>query len=394
MGSAQQMAAMPMKYLDKAMSAASSMGLVAANDAHTPAIHVISGLAEVDEARVLAIGRVLQQSSHFNSLVRDEIAATGFSQRYESITDGFTSISEDAERMVRQLNRGTPSWRDRLSNFWMKLTRGDIPTRFNRIKRVYLDVTRDAKEQVQREKNIGEIYVDFRSGIKEGEILAHELCDVMEQRLTAANRRLSEAEAALSEANDAGGAEVSRMQLSRDEALRQVQDEEERYQIAKDLADNLKVSYSTSEVVMARLKQTTDVKGRVYAQAVTFFSTNESVFTALSAAFNATAGLHETTQTLNSMKQGINQSMETLADLGHETLREGLRAGYGPTINAESVQRLVDSVVAFQEESRKEITEMRRLSTVNAAEIARAVEDGKQRYAALLSRAPEVAEPA
>jgi len=31
-----------------------------------------------------------------------------------------------------------------------------------------------------------------------------------------------------------------------------VQDEEKRYQIAKDLSDNLTISYNTSEVIMAR----------------------------------------------------------------------------------------------------------------------------------------------
>ncbi len=60
-----------------------------------------------------------------------------------------------------------------------------------------------------------------------------------------------------------------------------LQNEERRYQITKDLSDNLTISYSTSEVVMARLMQTTQAKERVYQQAISFFSTNETVFTAL-----------------------------------------------------------------------------------------------------------------
>ena len=57
-----------------------------------------------------------------------------------------------------------------------------------------------------------------------------------------------------------------------------MQNEDKRYQIAKDLAENLSISYNTTEVVMARLRQITDAKERVYRQAVTFFGTNETVF--------------------------------------------------------------------------------------------------------------------
>ena len=53
--------------------------------------------------------------------------------------------------------------------------------------------------------------------------------------------------------------------MERDEKLRDMQNEEKRYQIAKDLSDNLTISYNTSEVVMARLMQTTNAKERVYA---------------------------------------------------------------------------------------------------------------------------------
>ena len=93
-------------------------------------------------------------------------------------------------------------------------------------------------------------------------------------------------------------AERARLELERDEQLRRVQDEEKRYQIAKDLSDNLTISYNTSEVVMARLLQTTNAKERIYAQSITFFSTNDSVLTALKASFTGMFGLHESTATL------------------------------------------------------------------------------------------------
>ena len=57
-------------------------------------------------------------------------------------------IREDAKAMVDQLDDGKISTMERLQNAWMKLTRGDIPNRFSKIKDTYLDVPADAKEQM------------------------------------------------------------------------------------------------------------------------------------------------------------------------------------------------------------------------------------------------------
>jgi Zn-finger domain-containing protein len=83
------------------------------------------------------------------------------------------------------------------------------------------------------------------------------------------------------------------------------------------------------------------------------------------------------------MKEGINRSLETLADVGDQVQDKALRAGYGPTLKAESVKKLLDSVINFQEKSRSLIAEMRELSTRNEQEIRQAVEEGKRRIVQL-----------
>ena len=138
-------------------------------------------------------------------------------------------------------------------------------------------------------------------------------------------------------------AERANLELKRDERIcGALQDEDKRYQIAKDLADNLTISYNTSEVIMARLHQTTNAKERVYAQAVSFFSTNDSVLTALKASFTGLIGLHESTQSLEAMKEGVSKSIEVLSQLGDKVQEAAVRAGYGPTIRANAVVKLVD----------------------------------------------------
>ena len=210
--------------------------------------------------------------------------------------------------------------------------------------------------------------------------------------LKTATEKLDKERTALMDASDkvakfsgSGPAERARLELARDEQLRRVQDEEKRYQIAKDLSDNLTVSYNTSEVVMARLQQTTNAKERIYSQSITFFSTNDTVLTALKASFTGMFGLHELTATLNAMKEGVSKSLETLSEIGDKVQTEAVKAGYGPTIRADAVKKLVDSVVGYQERCQQIIEDMRRLSTQNSAEIRDAVEDGKRRLAKLVA---------
>ena len=62
-------------------------------------------------------------------------------ERYEEITNAFNSIREDAKSMVEQIEDGRIDTFERISNVWMKVTRGDIASRFDKIKETYLDVT-------------------------------------------------------------------------------------------------------------------------------------------------------------------------------------------------------------------------------------------------------------
>jgi hypothetical protein len=96
-------------------------------------------------------------------------------------------------------------------------------------------------------------------------------------------------------------------------------------------------------------------------------------------------GLHESTATLNAMKEGMSKSLETLSEIGDKVQEAAVRAGYGPTIRADAVKKLVDSVINYQERTQQIIGEMRTLSTRNSAEIRDAVEDGKRRIAKLVA---------
>ncbi len=376
----------PMKLLDKALTQLRDLGLVPDKNDEAPIIALLNRISDLDEERVVAIARTLSQTSLFNEVVREQIGAMDIGERYEKITDAFDSIRKDAKNMVEQIEDGDIDTWERLHNIWVKMTRGDIASRFDKIKKVYLEVADDSRDQIERERVILTAYQDFRGAIKESEVAAFEVLKTAEEHVERAKAGLQSAVNAVESYTGEDPAERARLELARDQQLRVVQEADERYQIAKDVSDNLTVGYNTTEVVMARLMQTTNCKDRVYKQAVAFFGTNETVLTALSASFTGLHGLHESTETVNAMKEGVSKSLEDLADIGGKVQEAALEAGYGPTIRADAVKKLVDSVVNFQTRSREIIDEMRAQSTKNAADIRDAVEDGKRRLARLVEQ--------
>jgi len=381
----------PLKYLDKAVNGLRDLGLMPAKPDEAPIMALIEQVSDLDEEKALAIARTLSNTTVFNEVVREQIAQMKVGERYEKITDAFNSIRDDAKSMVDQLDDGKISTMERLQNLWMRFTRGDIPDRFRKIKDTYLDVTHDTKDQIERETKILESYKDFRVALKEAQVMAFQLLKKVEAEVEADKVRLASASEAVESYTAGDREEIARLELDRDQRLRELQDEDKRYQIVKDLAENLSISYNTTEVVMARLAQSSEIKERVYSQAVSFFGTNETVFTALNASFTSLQGLHESTRTLDAMKEGVNQSLETIAEVGDKVQEDALRAGYGPTIKAESVKKLVDSVVNFQEKSKALIAEMRELASRNEQEISTAVENSKKRMAELANAGAAIA---
>lgn len=378
---------MTINYLERATKAIQSLGFSLETNTELPVLALLNKIQDVNETQVLGIGRVLQQSSKFNELVRDNIDASNYGTRYENITSAFTSIREDCQTMVGHWQDGKLSFSEKAAEKFMNFKRGTISDRYADIKKDYLSVSKDSGVQIDREKTILNAYADFRLALKQGQIDAQGLFDTLDKKLNEVKAKSAEASAALEAGDKTKAAEYAKLEMDRDASLNEIAAVEHQWQIAKDLVDNLKISYSTSDVVMARLAQTTKLKERVFQQSTIFFSTNETVFTGLNAGMTALAGLSESTRTLDAMSDGINKALEASATVGDAVLKDAIRAGYGPNIKAESVQKLLDAIVKFQEESVVQIKEMREASTKNADEVQNIVENGKKKFAALMQKA-------
>ena len=374
------------KYLDRAMVVLKKFGVDSTNTAPQELISLLESVKHLDEAKVLAIADVIQHMSSFNALVRENVESIKIGDRYMDIAQMFDSVREDSKRLISQLDDGKISGTEKVSNWWMKMRRGTPNERFENIVETYSEVAKDTKQALQSEEMILEGYIDFRFALKEAEVLARELLDTHAPILEAAKNALASSQTALDEyaGTDEGG--KSQLELQRDEARHKFENEDETYQLLKDIAENLEIGYDVGETLITKLKQTHDVKERVYRRAVTFFTTNEHVFTILGTVYTSQHGLHEVTQATEAMKDGVNRGLEDVAELGRELERAALKAGYGSTIDPASVQKLVDAISGFQIESLEMITELRKESDASTKAIRKSVEEGKRKYQETLAK--------
>lgn len=372
-------------YLDSALDTLKKFGR-SENTAPQELVSLLEDVRHLDEAKVLAIAEVIKHMSAFNALVRDNVESIEVGNRYMDITQMFDSVREDSKRLINQLDDGKISGTEKVSNWWMKMRRGTPSDRFEKIIEVYGDVAKDTKSALEKEEAIMDAYIDFRFALKEAEVLAREILDSHLPVLESAKEGLATAQGELDsyQGDDEGG--KSKLELMRDEARHRFEEEDKTYQLLKDIAENLEIGYDVGETLITKLKQTHDVKERVYRRAVTFFTTNEHVFTILGTVYTSQHGLHEVTQATEAMKDGVNKGLEDVASLGRELERAALRAGYGSTIDPASVQKLVDAISGFQVESLQMIAELRKESEESTKAIRKSVEEGKRKYQQTLGR--------
>ncbi|HEY0981560.1 cell surface protein [Schlesneria sp.] len=366
-------------YLDRAVGALKKFGVATSNEP-TELVKMLDEVKDVDEPKVLAIAKTIQHMSTFNQLVRDNVESINIGTRYLEITQMFDSIREDSKMLIRQLDDGIFSIPERAQNLWMRLRRGTPSARFEKIAELYKSVSVDTKDQLLREEAIMDAYIDFRFALKQAEVLAREVLDEHTPKLLKAQEALSEAQEAVTAAVNEEPGKRSKLELTRDEARYAFEKEDRTYQLLKDIAENLSVGYDVGETLVTKLKQTHDVKDQVYRRSVTFFTTNEHVFTILGTVYTSQQGLNEATKSTEAMKEGVNKGLEDVAELGRELERAAIKAGYGSTIRPESVEKLVTAISDYQIESIEMIAELRRESEQSAQEIRRVVEEGKRRF--------------
>ena len=172
----------PLQYLDRALKSLRDLGLVKGNEAEgAPVVGLLEKITDLAPDKVAVIARTLSQMSLFNEVVREQISEMSIVERYEKIA---AARSIRSATMPRPWSTRSPTERSTrssgLTNAWMKISRGDIATRFDQIRDTYLDVAKDTKANIEREHTILEAYLDFRGALKQAEVSALEVLKVAE----------------------------------------------------------------------------------------------------------------------------------------------------------------------------------------------------------------------
>jgi hypothetical protein len=372
------------KYLDGALTVLKKLEIIPEKESQL--VSILEEVVNVDEAKVIAVANTVKYMSSFNALVRDKVSDVKVADRYADVNKLFTSIREDSKNLIKQLEDGKISAGERLGNIWMNLARGSTHKRFNQIKEIYESVSKDAKKQIDSEKEILNAYMDFRFALKGTEAIAYELLTAQKNNLDKSKETYGKTTSDVETYKGEDGSDRSRLQLKRDEAKREFEKQDRFYQLFKDVAENISNSYNVGEAVAAKLAQTTTLKDQVYRSAIAFFTTNESVLTMLDATYTAQRGLHEETQTLEALKEGMNKSLEDVAEFGGKIEENALKAAYGSKYDISSVQKLVDAITGYQENSIKLIDQYRKESAENTLAITKVVDDGKKKLSDIVTK--------
>lgn len=375
-------------FLDKAISGFTSLGLSLPTQHETPVQNLLARISQFGTDEAMVIAMVLDRQQAFNQMARDQIAGMQIANRQEQVVSLFNSVVADANTQVKLIDSGRLSMAGKFKIWFMENRRGTFPERFDKIGKVYNSVSKDLGDQVEREEVILHAYQDYRFALKNSEVQAHVMLARAEAKLAETKQALEQSQAVvLAFPADGDAVERSQLELNRDLKVSEHKEMDRSYQIAKDMADQLRVAYNASEFIFASIAQAKDLKARMYEQSVTFFATSDIVLTGLSVKFTQNHGMAEAAGTAQAMTDGIGKALDHLAEAGGKTMEAAVRAGYGPSIKADNLINFINKTVEWQQSQNNLISQARNDATVNAAKIADASEEGKRRYVALLTSA-------
>lgn len=374
-------------YLERAKAGLSSIGIHLTGPVETaPILSLLEKVQHYDKPKVIAIAATLQQSSSFHQTVREQLKGMDASALYQSITDDFESIRTDSTKMAAWIADGELNMLERLQTMFIKIRRGSIPDRFAAIQKHYLASVQIVGQEIKREEVIRDAYHSYQMAMKQAEISAQEVLQVATSALDARKATLQSCNDAVDAAIGSDAIELSTLELKRDEAVHALQQEDKSW-IAKDIAEDLKVGFNTSKVVMAHLEQVSVVKDRLHQRMISFFSGQEGVLTALSAAYTAKSGMTSASNALKSMKVGTEKSIEALANSTNVEVRDAIGIAYGPALDSSPVKQLAEAIVQFQSDMVGLIATARTNATKCALEIESATTVNERAFAALVAKA-------
>ncbi|ESR24600.1 hypothetical protein [Lutibaculum baratangense] len=316
-------------HLHEALAIAAELGAAPdAAGAEQRSQSVLVRIADLEPTKTTVVASTLSQARFFDDLVREQVSR-------DDVAAGHLAFAEAAggfhARLVALLQDAPEA----------SLARevAELGAEFGRLQDEYAPVGQAALEEIEREHVVQEAYTEFRAAVRQAEAHALHLLETAFARYNTARQKVQEE---LGGSADADGVSLL-------ERLRQLQDEERRWGVARDVANRIAAASGDAQIVMGRLTQSTSCKERLYWQSQAFIG-----------------------------------SVTTLIEALPRLLARGLPREH----RDEVVRGLASAVELFQQRSRDTAEEIERLAREAAEDIGELVADSEARLQRLTPHRP------
>lgn len=344
-----------------------------------PLVRQLDELFPLAPTEVLAIAMVMVRNQQFNDIAQHEMRSATFTPRYEQISEELEGLRRQMEHLAGRLGKAKVTLVDRVVVRYHRLRHGTLSDRYNATVTAANATFSDVEAVIDRDRVILEAYRDLRQAMKKGEALAFGVRAKIETTLTAVRTRLEAAERDLTGA--AEGEQRALAEAAREVIVSDLADVERQFEIAENLANDLRNACNIGDAVMTRMAQGLKAQESVHRRAVSFLSTHASVFTGIAAALRNMETLGGSTKTLDAMRHGTEQAIGLLADTSSEVITNALETSHGPMIGSEPVARVLEAVADLHEKMGSIVAEQRRLARENTDRITQAAVTQQARIA-------------
>jgi hypothetical protein len=372
--------------LQQAIDTVKSLNLRTGVSSISPMVSIIEEIKDAGEDEAMYLARLVNEGQAFNKFVTDNIEGLAIGNVYQEIAANYASIRADAKEAIEHAASGNEGLLGKITSFWKSTTKGTVAERFTEIVDSFLSVNDKLKTQVKKENQVLDAYKLFRLAQGQGVVVALEFKRKHEVLLETAK----EAEVAAQAAVDAStGTDIEKATLMtvRDAAIDERKKRSKFWQSSKDIAEDVSNSHNVSDLIMKEAENTIENKERVYKRGVSFITMNQSTIAALSLSYTAKIGLADGVNALDAMTQGMNDSLNDLADISGKVNERAIKAGYGSTIDPNAVERFATALISEMEQSAPLVEKYRNESEQGSNRISEIVEQTRKRSVELANRA-------
>lgn len=286
-------------HLQEALTIANELGLVPDADGIDERNQlVLHRIGDLEPTKSSVISSVLSQASFFDGLVREQVSRAGIASGHLDFAERMEPLNEALSPLLHETPEIEPdaAWRE-------------AGKRFAEIERHYETIGAETLEEIEREHMVAEVYREFRAAVKDAETVTLELLETAFARYNTARQKVLEEETVAPGQSD---------EIPLADRLRQLQDEERRWGVARDVANRIVTAAGDADIVMGRLTQSTAGKERLYWQSQALIGSVSTLLQAFPRAFAAERSPDGRIESVKNLRMAIELFQERTRETAEE----------------------------------------------------------------------------